>query len=47
MTRDCLIPWMLDAIKQPGGSATVVGVGRFIWQHQEGELHSAGDLFLK
>jgi hypothetical protein len=32
-------------LKAHGGSATIVEVCKFVWQHHENELRSAGSLF--
>ena len=45
MTRDDLMPWVLEALRARGGTGTVVDVCRYIWQHHEQDLRSAGDLF--
>jgi len=43
--RDDLMPWILEALKANGGSATVLTVCKHIWAHHEPELRRAGDLF--
>jgi len=45
LTRNDLMPWVVDALKTNGGQATVVEVCRHIWQHHEQELRAYGDLF--
>ena len=45
VSRDDLMPWVLEALRENGGSASVVEVCRHIWNHHESELRAAGDLF--
>jgi hypothetical protein len=43
-TRSDLQDWVEDAVKELGGSATVVQVARRIWDTHEAELRASGDL---
>jgi len=40
-----LKPWVIDALREHGGSATIIEVCQYIWEHHEDELKSSGDLF--
>lgn len=44
-TRSDLEGWVLEALRAYGGTASIVQVARFIWQHYEQQLREAGDLF--
>lgn len=44
-TRLELQEWVIDAIKESGGTATIVEVAKHIWMNHEAELKLAGDLF--
>lgn len=43
--RNSLKAWILEALRQLGGSATIVQVCQRVWQMHEGDLQEAGDLF--
>lgn len=43
--REYLKTWVIDALRAHGGSATLIEVCRYIWEHHEEELKSSGDLF--
>lgn len=43
--RGDLKPWVIDALREHGGRATLIEVCRHVWEHHEGELKSSGDLF--
>ncbi|MEF2546482.1 hypothetical protein VQ045_04835 [Aurantimonas sp. E1-2-R+4] len=43
--REELQQWVLDAVRDEGGSATVLKVAKHIWDRHESELKDAGDLF--
>ena len=43
--REDLKPWVIDALRAHGGSATIIEVCQYIWEHHEGELKSSGNLF--
>lgn len=45
LTRHDLKSWILEALTAKGGSASVVEVCRYVWQHHEQDLGGAGDLF--
>lgn len=45
--RDDLDQWLVEALKAPGGSGSIVGVCKHIWEQHESELRDAGDLFYK
>jgi hypothetical protein len=37
--------WVAEALRARGGSARLVSVAKYIWQHHEEELRASGDLF--
>lgn len=37
--------WILKALHDLGGDATVVEVSRWVWTHHEGDLRKSDDLF--
>ena len=43
--RDDLQAWVVGALRAHGGSATLIEVCQYIWEHHEGELKSSGDFF--
>ena len=43
--KDILKDWIVEALRQRGGSGTVVEVARTIWQMHEQDLRARGDLF--
>ena len=43
--RQILMPWVMDAIEDRGGKATIVEVAQHIWRFHEEDLLGAGDLF--
>lgn len=43
--REELQDWVIAALKDSGGSASVVQVAQHIWEHHENELRASGDLF--
>ena len=44
-TKHDLPNWILEALRDLGGRATIVEVAKHIWTHREGELKDSGDLF--
>lgn len=44
-TRLDLQDWIVEALKQNGGSGTIVDVAKHIWKKHNQELQSSGDLF--
>ncbi|WP_392467828.1 hypothetical protein ACF3NS_03520 [Arsenicicoccus cauae] len=44
-TRDDLMTWVHESLRQRGGSGTVVEVAKDIWQAHEMDLRQSGDLF--
>jgi hypothetical protein len=44
-TRSDLLDWVHRAVKENGGSATLVQVAQHIWRHHESDLRRSGDLF--
>ncbi len=43
--RADLIDWVIEALRSNGGSATIIYVAKYIWEHHEMELRAAGDRF--
>jgi hypothetical protein len=44
LTREDLEDLVVEALKANGGSASIVDVCRYVWQHHEQELRASGDL---
>ncbi len=44
-TKGDLKSWVLQALNDHGGSATIVQVATHIWDNHEAELRASGDLF--
>ena len=44
-TRHDLQPWLVDALRAHGGSATIVEICQYVWQNHEQDLRASGDLF--
>jgi hypothetical protein len=45
LTREDLQGLVVAALKANGGSAPIVDVCKYVWQHHEQELRASGDLF--
>jgi hypothetical protein len=43
--RETLMDWVVEALRARGGSSSVVGVAKYIWDHHEKELRAGGDRF--
>jgi len=43
--RDDLKPWIIEALKAQGGSATLLHVVKKVWERHQLELEASGDLF--
>ncbi|HHF2903019.1 TPA: hypothetical protein ACPJZ5_000776 [Vibrio diabolicus] len=43
--RTDLQDWVLNALKDLGGSGTIVDVAKVLWKEHEQELKSSGDMF--
>ena len=43
--RHHLRDWVLEAVAEAGGKASVVDVAKIVWRRHEGDLRQAGDLF--
>jgi len=37
--------WIIDALRDRGGSETITDVARYIWQHHEREIRSSDNHF--
>lgn len=44
-TKYDLESWILEALHENSGSATIVQVCKFVWEHLESDLRGSGDLF--
>ncbi len=44
-TREDLCDWVVEALRAMGGSANIVPICKYIWEHHENELRKSGDLF--
>jgi hypothetical protein len=45
VTKNDLKAWLLDALRDLGGSGRISQICRHIWEHHEQELKASGDLF--
>lgn len=45
MEREILMDWLIEALEENEGSATIVEVCETIWQNHERDLRARGDLF--
>lgn len=45
--REELKEWVIVALRDYGGRATLVEVAKHIWDHHEGDLRASDDLFYK
>ena len=45
--RNDLKHWVLDAVRSKDGSASIIEVAQFIWDHHKDDLKNSGDLFYK
>ena len=43
-SKELLKPWVVEALRAAGGSASVVEVARRIWESHEQDIRAAGDL---
>lgn len=44
-TRHDLGEWILAALRDLGGSAEIIAICRWVWNHKEQELRASGNLF--
>ncbi len=44
-TRQDLMDWVVDALRDNGGQASIVEIARHMWNHREDELRRSGNLF--
>jgi hypothetical protein len=44
-TRQDLMDWVVDALRDNGGQASIVEIARHMWNHREDDLRGSGDLF--
>ena len=44
-SRDDLMRWVLDALREHGGEAKIVDIAKHLWSRHEDDLRAAGDLF--
>ena len=45
ITRDVLMDWVLEALRDLGGQGSVLDVSKRVWQRHGQELQKADDLF--
>ncbi len=43
--RDDLQQWVLEALRDIGGSGNIVQVAKHLWKHHEQDLRASGDMF--
>ena len=43
--KENLREWLIEALEENNGRASIVDVCRYIWNHYENELRISGDLF--
>jgi len=43
-TRKDLCPWIVEALKDLNGSAKIIKVREYIWQHHQSDLINSGSL---
>lgn len=44
-TKEDLKDWVVEALKEHGGEASLLEVARTIWDRHEDDLRASGDLF--
>jgi hypothetical protein len=44
-TREDLDAWLIDILTALGGSASIVDVCKYVWEHHEADLKNSGNLF--
>jgi hypothetical protein len=44
-SKDQLRWWVVDALRELGGSAALVDICRWVWDHKRQALKDSGDLF--
>ncbi len=44
-TKDDLCDWVVEALRAFNGSAKIVQICKYIWEHHEHDLRKSGDLF--
>ena len=42
--REIMTAWVVEAINQFGGSATIIEIARKVWELHEPDIRAAGDL---
>lgn len=45
MTKDDLCQLVVKALQANGGSARIVAICKYVWEHHEKDLRQSGDLF--
>ncbi len=46
LTRNDLVPWIVEALKDCGGRGSIIAVSRHVWENHEAEL-KGGDMLYK
>ncbi len=44
-TKHDLGTWIVDALRAEQGTASLVSICRYVWDHHESDLRASGDLF--
>ena len=44
-TKQQLESWIVEALEDFGGSATLIDICRHVWEHHQADLAGSGDLF--
>jgi len=42
--REVMTDWVEEALRDLGGSASIIGICRHVWNHHEQEIRKKGDL---
>jgi hypothetical protein len=42
--REIMTEWVVEALRQLGGSGTIIDVSRRVWDRHEPDIREAGDL---
>lgn len=45
ISRSDLQDWVVSALRELGGSGSIVGVAKILWRDHENDLKASGDLF--
>ena len=45
--REIMTDWVVDALRDLGGSAPILDVCKHVWAHHEGDIRREGDLLFE